>query len=74
MPMVFQAFIDDSGREPTSPLFVLSGFVASHEARAAFSDEWDAALREAPAIGYFKRRLLRSLLKAGVGSKQALLF
>lgn len=51
-----QAFIDDSGKEP--PVFVLAGFLASAAAWASFSDEWDAALREAQPhrIEYVKMR------------------
>jgi hypothetical protein len=52
--MVLQAYIDDSGNEPQSPVFVLAGFVASHESWAAFSDEWQSALSEPPGVAYFK--------------------
>ena len=52
--MVYQAFIDDSGSEPQSPVIVLAGFVANHAEWAKFSDEWDAALKVPPALGYFK--------------------
>jgi hypothetical protein len=52
--MVFQAFIDDSGSEPQSPVFILGGFVADHAQWAAFSGEWQAALDEAPRLDYFK--------------------
>ena len=52
--MVLQAYIDDSGNEPTSPIFVLAGFISTHQRWAAFSDEWQAALDEPPQLAYFK--------------------
>ncbi len=51
-----QAFIDDSGNEPTKPHFVLAGFVAAAANWAAFSDEWRAALDESPRLDYFKMK------------------
>jgi Protein of unknown function (DUF3800) len=59
--MVLQAFIDDSGSEPTSPIFYLAGFVADHEQWAAFSDEWRAVLDESPKLDYFKMSEAASL-------------
>jgi hypothetical protein len=52
--MVWQAFIDDSGSEPQSPIFVLGGLVADHTAWARFSDAWQAALDLTPKLEYFK--------------------
>jgi hypothetical protein len=49
-----QAFIDDSGSEPQSPIFILAGFVTSADRWAAFSKEWQAALDEKPILEYFK--------------------
>jgi hypothetical protein len=36
--VILQAFIDDSGNEPTSPVFVVAGV----KRWVACSDEWDA--------------------------------
>jgi hypothetical protein len=52
--MVYQAYIDDSGSEPQSPIFILGGFIASHEQWAEFCSEWDQALKRPPALAYFK--------------------
>src|SRR6266851_757494 len=52
--MPFQAYIDDSGSEPQSPVFVLGGFIAPHEKWASFSEEWQAALDQDPKLEYFK--------------------
>jgi hypothetical protein len=52
--MVWQAFIDDSGSEPQSQIFVLAGLVADHTAWARFSDEWQAACDLTPKLEYFK--------------------
>jgi hypothetical protein len=59
--MVLQAYIDDSGNEPTSPVFVLAGFIATYERWGAFSDEWQAALDEPPGAAYFKMSEAESL-------------
>jgi hypothetical protein len=52
--MALQAFFDDSGNEPTSPIFVLAGFITTNQRWAAFSDEWQLALEEPPRLEYFK--------------------
>jgi hypothetical protein len=53
--MVFcQAAIDDSGNEPNQDVFVLAGFVASAVNWIQFTLEWDRALKEPPALDYFK--------------------
>jgi Protein of unknown function (DUF3800) len=49
-----QAFIDDSGSEPQSPIFIMAGFVTSAKRWASFSEEWQAALDETPTLEYFK--------------------
>jgi hypothetical protein len=59
--MVLQAYIDDSGNEPTSPVFVLAGFVASAGRWATFSNEWQSALDEPPGLAYFKMSEAESL-------------
>jgi hypothetical protein len=52
--MVFQVFIDDSGSEPQSPIFVLAGFIASHDNWARFADDWQTELDRYPKLDYFK--------------------
>jgi hypothetical protein len=52
--MVFQVFIDDSGSEPQSPIFVLAGFIASHDNWARFADDWQTGLDKPPKLDYFK--------------------
>lgn len=55
--VVLQAFIDDSGSEPNSPVFVLAGYIATTEAWARFADDWAAEMAgddEFPTIKYFK--------------------
>jgi hypothetical protein len=52
--MALQAFVDDSGNEPQSHIFVLAGFVADSSQWAAFSTDWQVALDEAPKLAYFK--------------------
>ena len=52
--MALQGFFDDSGNEPTSPIFVLDGFITTNQHWAAFSDEWQQTLDEPPRLDYFK--------------------
>src|SRR5215208_2476822 len=59
--MVLQAYIDDSGSEPTDPLFVLGGFVSQAADWAVFSDEWKAVLDIPPTLEYFKMSEANSL-------------
>jgi len=42
--MMLQGFIDDSGNDGKSPVFVLAGFLSSVEKWEVFSDDWDAVL------------------------------
>lgn len=51
--LMLQAFIDDSGTDGRSPVFVLAGFISTVERWAAFTDEWTESLRWA-GIEYFK--------------------
>jgi hypothetical protein len=51
---MLQAFIDDSGSEPTDPIFVLGGFVSTTDAWTEFTDEWGASLSKDIPIRYFK--------------------
>jgi hypothetical protein len=52
--MMLQAFVDDSGSDPQSFVYVLAGFVASPAQWAAFTDEWEKALNQSPRLAYFK--------------------
>jgi Protein of unknown function (DUF3800) len=61
--MVLQAFFDDSGNEPSSPLFVLAGLITTHEQWAKFSNEWQAILDGPPRLDYFKMAEAESLRK-----------
>ena len=53
MASAFEVYIDDSGSEPSSPIFFLAGFISSVERWAAFS-KWDSALALSPPLDYFK--------------------
>jgi hypothetical protein len=50
--MPIQAFADES----IGGHFVMAALIADSEAWSEFSDEWRAALRAPPSIGYFKMR------------------
>jgi hypothetical protein len=52
--MILQAFFDDSGNEPNSPVFVLAGLISTYERLAKFSDDWQSVLDESPRLDYFK--------------------
>src|SRR5690348_16810211 len=52
--MALQVYVDDSGSEPTSPIFVLAGLVTSDKKWTEFADEWRATLNAAPSLKYFK--------------------
>jgi hypothetical protein len=49
-----QTFIDDSGSDPNSFVFVLAGFCATPVQWAAFTDDWVKALAISPSLDYFK--------------------
>lgn len=51
---VYGAFVDDSGSHAQSPMMVLVGLVAKHEAWKEFSDEWYAALIADKPLKSFK--------------------
>jgi hypothetical protein len=53
--LMLKAYIDDSGRGQ-GPAFVLSGYLATAEEWAAFSEEWGAELAVEPSIKYFKMK------------------
>jgi hypothetical protein len=53
--MVIQVYVDDSGvNDGRSKNLALAAMVAKAEQWAMFSDEWDACLKEPPALRYFK--------------------
>ena len=52
--MTLQVFLDDSGSEPTSAVFVVAGFAAPAVQWAAFAPAWRAVLAEPPHLEYFK--------------------
>ena len=58
---VAQGFIDDSGSEPSKPIFVLAGFLSDVERWERFSDKWQERLHERPSIAYFKMQEANSL-------------
>lgn len=49
--LMLKAYIDDS---QNTPWFVLGGYIATAEAWARFSDDWQAALDMNPKVGPFK--------------------
>jgi len=51
---MLQGYIDESGSEPSSKVFLLAGFILEAEEWAKFSDEWDFQLHRALNIDYFK--------------------
>jgi len=60
---VLQAFLDDSGRgkETDSKVFVIAGYAGPMESFSSFADEWQALLRENPALEYLKGKEANSL-------------
>jgi hypothetical protein len=62
--MVLQAYIDDSGNEPSHDVVcVLGGFVTQTDDWARFSDEWQNALDIHPKFDYFKMSEANSLVE-----------
>jgi hypothetical protein len=59
--MALQAFVDDSGSEPQSPVFVLAGHISSTARWENFADEWREALAKPPGAAYFKAAEAMSL-------------
>jgi hypothetical protein len=45
-------YIDDSGSEPSSPTFVLAGYVLPAEKWAQFSNDWESGLHSGKSIDY----------------------
>jgi hypothetical protein len=62
--IVLQAWIDDSGRgkESDSPVFVLAGYAGPVQSFYSFSDDWQAIMRQAPALPYLKGKEANALV------------
>jgi Protein of unknown function (DUF3800) len=54
--LVLHAFVDDSGNNAESPVFVLAGFVLRAGSWKSFDEQWTATLSKPPALAYFKMR------------------
>lgn len=52
--LMLQGYADDSGSDGLRAPYILAGFVLPVEKWAAFSDDWDKALRRDPSVQYFK--------------------
>lgn len=52
--IMLQAYLDDSGSEPNSPIYCLAGYLANVGQWKRFSPAWKAALLADPSIDYFK--------------------
>ena len=50
--LMLSGYIDDSGSEPSSPTFVLAGYVLPEEVWERFSDEWAKELLRGKPISY----------------------
>jgi hypothetical protein len=63
--IVLQAFIDDSGRgkESDNPIFVLAGYAGSFKSFCDLADDWQAIMREEPALAYLKGKEANALDK-----------
>lgn len=58
--VMLQAYFDDSGSNPTDPVFVLGGLVSTVEKWEAFSDRWRRVLAQDPPLAYFKANEARN--------------
>jgi hypothetical protein len=63
--IVLQAFIDDSGRgkESDNPVFVLAGYAGPVQSFFGLTDDWQAIMREEPALAYLKGKEANALDK-----------
>jgi hypothetical protein len=52
--MAMYAYVDDSGSEPSQPLYVLGGLILPEETWEIFSGDWKYVLHVEPRIEYFK--------------------
>ena len=51
---MLQAFVDDTGSDPHSRMFILAGFVATVPQWQTFRNEWQRVLDTPPTIAYYK--------------------
>ncbi len=61
---MLQAWIDDSGRgkESDSPVFVLAGYAGPVQKFERLTDDWQATMREEPALAYLKGKEANALV------------
>ena len=52
--MANYAYVDDSGSEPSQPVYVLGGLILPEETWRDFATDWNRVLTSNPAIAYFK--------------------
>jgi hypothetical protein len=62
---MLNGYIDDSGSEPSSPTFVLAGYVLPAEVWAHFSDEWDTELLRDKPIRYLHMKEIGKDFRGG---------
>lgn len=63
--LMLNGYIDDSGSEPSTPTFVLAGYVLPAEIWAHFSDEWDKELLRDKPINYLHMKEIGKDFKGG---------
>jgi hypothetical protein len=68
--VMLQAFVDDSGSDPASRMFILAGFAATVPQWEHFSDEWQRVLDTEPSIAYYKNNQVYEL-KGSLQKKKA---
>jgi hypothetical protein len=63
--LMLKGFIDDSGSEPSAPVFVLAGYVLPAEVWAIFSDEWAKELLRGRPISHLHMKETGKDFKGG---------
>ena len=53
--MPLYAYVDDSGSDPQSPVYVLGGLVLPEDTWEYFSGDWKGVLHRHPPVKYFPR-------------------
>lgn len=51
---MFRCFIDDSGKNPSEPVFVLGAWCGTVSAMERLSEVWDVVLHQSPRIDYYR--------------------
>ena|SRR5688572_17803142 len=51
---MFRCFIDDSGKNPSEPVFVLGAWCGTVSAMEGLSEAWDVVLKQPPRIDYYR--------------------